>query len=490
MVEAPCGCDQPALRGRVRHVAQAQVLGQPRPGPEPALPRCAVRLPALPGQLRHRAADVEAPAAEGVGGGDHRRRGVAVHHPGVRRDQRPARQPPALVRGALQRADQVGGHVRAQPGQQRHRGAVGVPAGDRGVVPVPGRDPVHGAVEPGVPAVGVAERHRVEQHVVERGIQDGALAGAAAGDGDPAQLPLPGRGGRVAQAAEGPARRRVGQVAAGAAEVDEGHADLGPDGAAGAEGHPAPDLRPGHRAGAARGRTPGAAPGHRAVEAVEHVHAVVARGAAEPATGRAHGDLSGAREGHRRPLDAGQAAGRLDEQPGPRAGREGERGQPGAVGGGEGRRHPVVERGAVPPRAGVLPAQADGRGRGGVRHRPGHREQRHVAERRAADAREVGRGEAAQERVVGGVPGRGRGRPPADAVGGGVRAQLHHAERPGRRGGGVAAEPRRPPTGADERVDVGDAGPRGGRTRGGRARETAASAAAGVVRAAALTRRA
>ena len=37
-----------ALRGRVRHVAQAQVLGQPRPGPEPALPRCAVRSPALP----------------------------------------------------------------------------------------------------------------------------------------------------------------------------------------------------------------------------------------------------------------------------------------------------------------------------------------------------------------------------------------------------------------------------------------------------------
>ena len=161
----------PPLGDRVRHVAQAQVVRQPRPGLEPALPGSAVGLTVgLPDELRPPGWPGRSRARRTRG----RRRPPA---PPSRRSSprcttRPAASgaasPPCSAARCSEptTSEATSGRSHASSG---HRAFGRRPSRQRGVLPLTRGTRCTDAVEPRVAAVGVAERHRVEQHVVQRG---------------------------------------------------------------------------------------------------------------------------------------------------------------------------------------------------------------------------------------------------------------------------------------------------------------------------------
>lgn len=166
---------------------------------------------------------------------------VAVHDVGAARSVQPAVPDPAVLPGEFeQRLRDVGAGVRAEQGQQLDLGAVDVPAGEGAVLGLVAL--AHGMdllVAASVSAVGVADDVRVQEGVVERGVEGGAVGVGAAADLDRVELVAPGPVGGVLDVGEGPGRRVLGrEVGLGARLTDVRDTDLDVHGAgAGLELH-------------------------------------------------------------------------------------------------------------------------------------------------------------------------------------------------------------------------------------------------------------
>lgn len=475
--------------GDGRHVVQLQVLvqGGALPDRQHGLARRGQvplgRHGGRPDQGLERPAQVEVRAAEGANAGEGRRGRVAVHDVGAARAVQPAVPDAAVLPGELvQRLGDVGPGPRVEEGEQLHLVAVDVPAGEGAVLrPVAAADGVHLAVAAAVAAVGVADDVRVQEGVVERGVEGGALVVGAAAHADGVQPVAPGPAGRVPHGVEGAVRRVLGgEVRLGARPADVGDADLDADGAvAGREldvaARPLAGDGPsavGEAAGAAGGRgrarvqpvvLPGAGRLERAVEAggeVQRVVGALAFGveiAAEVPGGHRTGDGTGLRvDGDRGVGGAHLGVGGADEQGGRFVGGVCEPGRAGAgrgrqVGGDTRREADLVVAGlgrlvGVAEVGGVDGVLGVGGGRGG--DLTGVGEERDVAAAaRAARAGHVGQAEASD---AGGVVLVAARRGGAGGIASGVlRAEGEHAER-----GDGAREDVPAVLGADERIDV------------------------------------
>ncbi len=171
---------------------------------------------------------VEVPRAEGVVVGDDRRAGVAVHDLGLGGVQRPFREESGLCVVIHEGLGAVAGLLGCDQSFQLRLRAVDVPARVGAVLGLlPSGHRVDLLVEAPVLPVAVAEQVRVQQRVVERGVEDLLLVGRATGDSDLAEYVVPRvvRGGPGC--AEVPVRVLRPTVGCGSRDRDIRKADLG-----------------------------------------------------------------------------------------------------------------------------------------------------------------------------------------------------------------------------------------------------------------------
>ena len=167
---------------------------------------------------------IEGGGAEGGRRGDQRVGGVADHGHALAVGVRPARQAAALGGVGEQRADHLARSLRDEDREQLDLRAVGVPAGEVGVLDAALRL-MQQAVHADVSAADVAEGARRQEGVVERGVEGVDVAPRSALDPDPAQRLVPGALGPTPHLVEAEARVFSGEVGAGVFDADERDAD-------------------------------------------------------------------------------------------------------------------------------------------------------------------------------------------------------------------------------------------------------------------------
>ncbi len=153
---------------------------------------------------------------EGVRVGDDRGGRVADHDVALAVVRGPLGQQAGLVVAVEHRGDDVAGHLGLDHRDQLRLGAVGVPGRVVGVLRLLAlAELVDLVVHAHVLAVVVGEDVRVQQRVVERGVELHLLVGAAAADLHPAQDVVPGVVVRRAHRVEVPPLDLGGQVRGG-----------------------------------------------------------------------------------------------------------------------------------------------------------------------------------------------------------------------------------------------------------------------------------
>ncbi len=209
-------------RGRFRHfvagnvaqlpeVAQAAEIVFQRPLSHGAVrPREVDALKALHGRFRN-----------------HRSRVIPGHGAGLHTLQRPHRHSRGTLFGhANQAVHQVRHAPGLRQGEQRMRGAIGIPKRKRAVVVRPRGQLVYLPVHAAILAVHVVEQRGRFQCVEHRRVEDLALLLVAAFDQDLRKLALPRRVGRLPHRREVPARNLAIQVLHGAIDADSGDPHL------------------------------------------------------------------------------------------------------------------------------------------------------------------------------------------------------------------------------------------------------------------------